>query len=501
VTHHNPEHAQIDKQILGSMAAIDAGAEQKPERLPDATDGWQPRDEDAPPPKRQAANGDVSELEVSSAARREANVHELAREITAKDHFAKDAGGRLYVFHDGVYGPTGESFVKARVKELYGAWGLAKKWSTHRAKEVAEYISVDCPELWANPPADTLNVANGLLDVLTRRLRPHSPDFLSGVQLPVTFDPSATCPALDEFTAQVFPADSEAIAWEILAWIMTPENRIQKAILLLGDGSNGKSTFLRVCVAFLGKRNTGALSLHKLEKDKFAAARLIGKLANVCPDLPTGHLETTSMFKALTGGDVVSAEFKFRDSFEYVPFAKLLFSANHPPRSDDASHGFFRRWQVVPFTRFFEEGASGAVNREELDASLADPSELSGALNKALLALEQIRKHGFTQSDSMRQALDEFRTATDPLIVWLDQNTVQLPNAIVPKQGLIAAFNKHCTDAGRPTVTATAFGLALKRARKGIEEAQRTWRGREKTWVYVKIGMRLGEGQREDSDD
>jgi len=76
------------------------------------------------------------------------------------------------------------------------------------------------------------------------------------------------------------------------------------------------------------------------------------------------------MFKALTGGDVVSGEHKFKDSFEFISSAKLLFSANRPPRSDDATHGFFRRWDVVPFTRCFEPGFQGTANREELDASV-----------------------------------------------------------------------------------------------------------------------------------
>jgi hypothetical protein len=37
------------------------------------------------------------------------------------------------------------------------------------------------------------------------------------VQLPVKFDPSARCPAWDKFISEVFPGDSEAIAWEIPA--------------------------------------------------------------------------------------------------------------------------------------------------------------------------------------------------------------------------------------------------------------------------------------------
>jgi putative DNA primase/helicase len=387
-----------------------------------------------------------------------------------------------------VYQPKGELAIRQRVKGLMGQWGLAEKWTNRRANEVCEYIRVDCPELWTDPPADTINVLNGLLDIRTRTLRPHTPEFYSTVQLPVRFDPGARCPAWDNFVAEVFPADSEAIAWEIVAWLMTPENSIQKAVLLLGEGSNGKSTYLRACVAFLGKTNTAALSLHKLEQDKFAAARLMGKLANICPDLPTSHLSSTSMFKALTGGDVLSAEYKFRDSFEYVPFCKLVFSANKPPQSDDATHGFFRRWQVVPFVRCFEEGASSTRSREEMDARLAQPMELSGVLNKALQALAKIRRDGFTQTESMRQAWDEFRTATDPLTVWLDQHTVDLPTAMVAKGELLAAFNRYLTDSGKPPMTKMAFGLAMKRARPAISEAQRTLNSRVQ-WAYIGIGL------------
>jgi putative DNA primase/helicase len=448
-----------------------------------------------------APSEDTPPAPAAPAPKLETNVDQLAREITAQDHFARDPGGRLYVFKAGVYKPTGERFISQSVKELYAAWGLAAKWSIHKSAEVTEYIRVDAPDLLTDPPADTINLLNGLLDVRTRTLRPHTHEFYSTVQLPVHFDPDAKCEAWDKFIAEVFPADSEAIAWEIPAWLMTPRNNIQKAVLLLGEGSNGKSTFLRACVAFIGKSNTAALSLHKLEQDKFAAARLIGKLANVCPDLPTAHLSVTSMFKALTGGDVISAEWKFKDSFEYVPFAKLVFSANEPPHTDDHTHGFFRRWQVVPFNRSFEEGAEGTAKREDLDAQLADPSELSGVLNKALLALEQIQQHGFTQSKSMRDAWAEFRSATDPLNVWLDLNTVALPNVMVPKSDLIAAYNKHLADSGRTPMTNTAFGLAIKRARPNIEEAQRTWQGKEKTWVYNGIGMKTDPpGSKEQSE-
>jgi P4 family phage/plasmid primase-like protien len=266
--------------------------------------------------------------------------------------------------------------------------------------------------------------------------------------------------------------------------------------LLLGEGSNGKSTYLRALTAFVGSTNAAGVSLHKLESDRFATARLVGKLANICPDLPSTHLTETSVFKAITGGDALHAEYKYRDSFEFVPYSRLVFSANHVPRSGDASHAFFRRWLVVPFDRSFEP--SEQVPREKLDADLSDPTELSGVLNRALAVLPRIRRDGFTESDSMREAWEEFKTMTDPVSVWLEHNTISSANAFVAKGSLLTAYNTHCDQRGRSGMTATAFGLAVKRARPGIDDAQRTVGGKPRVKVWLGIGLRGPDDPPED---
>ena len=268
---------------------------------------------------------------------------------------------------------------------------------------------------------------------------------------------------------------------------MMPDTSIQKAVLLLGEGANGKSTFLTGVTNFLGQSNVVSMSLHKIESDRFSAARLLGKLANICPDLPTTHLESTSLFKAITGGDDIPAEYKFRDGFDFRPFVKLLFSANEPPRSRDGSHAFFRRWLVVPFTRTFEGAAN--TSRDILDAQLSDPDELSGVLNKALAALPGLRDHGFTESASTNDALADFRQSTDPLAVWLDRNTVDLGSVFVSKSDLCDAYNAQCDREGRPFMNSKAFGHALKRLRPHITEGQRATGGR-KVWVWNGIGLR-----------
>ncbi len=283
------------------------------------------------------------------------------------------------------------------------------------------------------------------------------------------------------------------IAWEIIAWLMTPDTRIQKALLLLGEGGTGKSTFLKALTAFLGKENVSTLPLHKLEGDRFAAARLVGKLANICADLPSTHLETSSIFKAITGGDRIAGEYKYGTGFDFTPFARLVFSANQPPRSGDASNAFYQRWVVLPFDRVFR-GTRAEADSNKLDALLAEPRELSGVLNHALEVLPRLRERGLTETGSMREVWATFRQVTDPVAIWLDRNTVDDPNAATPKQALMLAFNSDAEERGRPVMTEKAFGSALKHHRPRLDEKQRTIAGKL-SWCWIGIRLKSTQGR------
>jgi putative DNA primase/helicase len=414
-------------------------------------------------------------------------IQRLAGVITSSDSFARDAGGRLYHFEGGVYVPTGTRFIEKAVK-TFCEQEAPKSWTPELATRVEQWIAVDCPDLLECPPMDTLNCRNGLLDIATRTLRPHAPDHLSAVQIAADFDPAATCPHIDRFVADVFPDDAHHLTYEVAAWLILPNKNLQKAVLLLGEGSNGKSAWLNLLQNLLGSSNISAITLHKLEADKFAMARLVGKLANICADLPTSALAGTSMFKALTGNDLVSAERKFEASFEFRPFARMLFSANVPPRSEDATHGFFRRWLVIPFTRQFDEADPNTIPPEILNARLSQPGELSGLLNKALDALPAIRTGRFTETASTRAALDEFRQTTDPMAVWLDQNTVERPDAMIPKDKLRSAYGQVCQSAGRPILGDVQFTAALKRLRPKVELSKRRVDGKP-TPVFIGLGF------------
>lgn len=415
----------------------------------------------------------------------------LAETILETEHFARDAGNHLFHYRDGVYHRKGERISRRKTKEILKEWEQEDAWSSYRASEVTEYIRVDRAQLWERPLADRLNLKNGILHLETGELKPHTPEFLSLVQLPVEYDPEATCPAWDRFCKSTFPKDAyEAnVHWQIVAWLIDLNTSIQKALLLLGDGGNGKSVYLGNLASFLGERNVTNKSLHFLENNRFATAALQGRLANICPDLPSAHLSETIMFKAIVGGDRIPAEYKHGENFDFLPFCKLLFSANHPPRSSDSSDGFYRRWLTIPFNKTFK--GEERVPRAKLDAALQKPEELSGLLNKALQWLPHVRKKGITETPSMKEALKEFREVTDPFSVWVRDYLVEHPEIYVSCSDLRKHYNQTAKKEGWPPMNKTSFGIHIKQEFPKVEVKRRTLAGgRER--CYIGIGLQEG---------
>jgi P4 family phage/plasmid primase-like protien len=396
--------------------------------------------------------------------------------VASGERFAINAGGGLYIYRNGVYVP-GERAVERWTDVLLRRNHCEEKWTSHLVKETVAYLTqnkaASLPVIHAK---GVINLWNGLYDIASRTLLRHTPDFLSITQLPFNFDSAAECPAWDQQIEETFPADAvlDGTAFKVAAWLIS-QRSVQRALLLLdkngGEGGSGKSTFLAGVSALLGSRNISKLSLHQIEEEKFTRVQLIGKIANICPDLPSVHLESSSVFKQLTGDDgEVPLEYKYGQPFQMRLFARLVFSANLPPQTRDASRAFFDRWWCLVFPNKFRNTAQERPRQSILKADgtiepglddlLSRPSELSGVFNQALSYLGDV---GPTMMPpSAVQAHEEFRAATDPVQVWADLNIVIDSDGRVIKEVLLAKFNDAARLAGRPVMNATSFPLRLK---------------------------------------
>lgn len=414
--------------------------------------------------------------------------------IMANRQFAKDPARALYRWSEGRYVADGTWLGETVTRILREARrGFV---SSTFVTETAAYIMNLSPALWDGEElrlgggCDRICLRNGILDISNPAapvLEPHDPTFLSPLQIPVIYDPVATCPAIDQFMADVLPEDIGVLQWEIAIDLITTNRDIKRAIMLEGGAHGGKSLFLALMRAFVGAENCASIPLQTLASNRFAAYGLVGKLANICADLPSSHLKDTALFKALTGGDTIRVERKGVDGFDYHPYVRLLFSANAIPRSDDDSDAFLDRWVVIPFPYCFE--GRNAVPRTELLARLTAAGELSGLLNRGLEVLAALReRRDFSESGSTLAARTQFEAETSPWAAYSRECVLSGPGLMISKDDLRDDLRLWCERRRITPPTENALGRKLKA--KGWTEAQRTYKGKPQTWVWLGYGLR-----------
>jgi putative DNA primase/helicase len=344
------------------------------------------------------------------------------------------ADGHLYRYDNGLYRDDGEAQIRLHARALLGdehgtRFRVAEVVSYFRDRETATPLSLD--------PDDRLVIRarNGIVDpvaAVEARERgerydpePYTPENATTVRLPWDYDPEARCPKIGAFLRDVFDGDKATVwlALEVSGYALLSRNPLRKAFLLYGKTASGKSTFLWFLTGLIGKERVSAESLQQLGDNRFSPARLVGKLANICPDIGTRAPEDSSIFKSITGGtDPVRVERKGRDAFDFYPSATLLFSANEYPASRDVTDAYFQRWITIGFPRQFPEDA---IKEAELRALTSDPAEMRGYLRNAVDAVGRLLVRGrFDIPETSRREGEKMRQAVDSVAGWLASERV-----------------------------------------------------------------------------
>jgi len=290
-----------------------------------------------------------------------------------------------------------------------------------------------------------LNVKNGLLDINNMVLMPHSPKHLSVNQLPVSYDPNAKCPMWLEFLNQVLAKEEErASLQEFFGYVFFDGYPIHKALLMVGSGRNGKGTIIRILEALIGSENCESLALHQLE-DRFMVSYLWAKMANLGGDIPSTMLRDTSRFKGLTGGDVIKCDVKNKGAIRLQNRAKMVFSANKIPKTEDDEAAFFARWLILEFLRTFE-------GEEDNDLTDKLKTELPGILLWAIEGYQRLKKNGrFTLDRSSVQNAEmweEYVEAPQGVKDFIDECLVSSKAGKIRKEDLRLIYEAYCLKWG-----------------------------------------------------
>lgn len=355
-----------------------------------------------------------------------------------------EVNGVLYVYEDGFY-QADDKIIENKMIDLYP--GIKQK----QRSEVLAYIKikthVQASTLKVNPYI--LNLKNTRLDVRSGKCLPFDSNAIEFDRIPVVYDQSAYCADLDKMLNRVFRGDRELINLfgECIGSILIKHARYQKAMLFIGEGSNGKSTILDLIKLFLGPRNYSAISLEKVT-DRFNTAELENKLANIGDDIDNVTIKDTGTLKKLFSGNAIMVERKGERPYTIEPYATHVYSANTIPRSLDKTEGFYRRWLIIPFNAKF------SADDEDYDPMIVDKistdEALSYLLNIGIKGAQRLIKRGqFTEPQSVIDAIEDYKNDNSTVLSWIkDQELNEDYMLDNPRDMLYSEFTDWCKTSG-----------------------------------------------------
>lgn len=286
-------------------------------------------------------------------------------------------------------------------------------------KYIESYLFMDPQEFNSDPY--TIVFKNGILDIATLDFEPMDETKLESVKLNVNYKPEAIHEAADEFfqTATINNKEVEQLLYEAIGYSMLKTSELQTAFMLTGEGRNGKSTFLDVVERILGKYNTTSISFKDLANN-FRASALDGKLASLARDISSTPITDSDLVKSIIAGEPIMIERKYKDAYDKGLFATLFFSANKLPHTPDTTHGFYRRFTIIPFNADLSKVST--VDGAMFSRKLLSQTSLDYIAYKSVLAIHKVLNSTkeFIQPKVVIEMLQQYKTENSSVLAFLE---------------------------------------------------------------------------------
>ena len=354
--------------------------------------------------------------------------HEICDTWITDYHLKTDSIDKysVYIYQDGVYAPAEahlKTLMDSRFKGLTNESFIENQLSYIRRRTLFEFT-----DTW-------LALDNCMLNPETLETEEFSPDVVTRFKLDVAYDPEAEGPGWLQFLKEC--KTNETLLQETAGYPFIPGYPIHKAVILLGQGGQGKSVFMTVIRTILGTENVSEVPLHSICGDKFASAVMYGKIANFAGDIDSSKLMDSSTFKSACGEDSLLAQRKNKDHFGFVNRAKMVFSCNTLPTTNDQTAGFYRRWVIVDFNR-------ETVTRANTHLAADLLVERSGIFNWMLEGARRLRANqAFTYTASIQEMEKTYDSKAHPIKEFLKDccRTSTNKNDVITIDHMLEVYN------------------------------------------------------------
>ncbi|MCG7548560.1 phage/plasmid primase, P4 family [Pseudoalteromonas sp. Of7M-16] len=366
----------------------------------------------------------------------------------------------FYQFNGKSWDVISDDVVKSEIQKFYAQFKPADRFTRGIYNVLVDLANVPVLPEQNN---DIVIFENGIVDVSsgTPQLQNHTPDVFTFNHCEYNYNRKAQCPKWHEFLYSIWPDDLELhnMLQEWFGYILTGDITLQKMIILLGKSRGGKGVISDIMRALVGKGNVSAPMLPNLAENSALFAMSKSKLALI-PDAHTVHVAkrdaVLSTIKALTGGDPITYDVKFKDAQTTVFNTRLALSTNNMPEFIDASGALVNRLMVFPFWISFA-GKEDPKLREKLLA------EIEGIAQWAMEGLARLRAKGFfTEAESSKREKLDLKEDMFILGDFVNQMTEVPFDGFSSVDELHTAYRVWCTTKAQKPLTKHKFSGLLR---------------------------------------
>lgn len=290
-------------------------------------------------------------------------------------------------------------------------------------------------------------------------------------RLAVNYNPNAPIPKkFFDYLAAVYYEDDRKTIQQYCGYCLIPTTIIQKALLIIGDGGEGKSVLGAILNALFGEENCYNESISVLQS-KFGVANVENKLLFIDDDLSENALTNARTFKNLvTNKTTIAAEKKFVQNNQFKSYIRFLIFGNFTLQSlYDLSEGFSRRQLVL-------QAKAKAENRTDnpfIDREIVE-EEGEGVMLWIINGLNELIKNNYKifVSDRTQAKSEELKKQQDSVLCFLEEcdRIVVAPSEKIFGCDLYQIYTDFCEENLLTTLKKNSFVSALKQKgkKKGI---------------------------------
>ena len=298
-------------------------------------------------------------------------------------------------------------------------------------------------------------------------------------QLGYDFDPDADCPTYRSFMDRCVPdAANQFVLEEYAAYVFINQLNFERVLFLYGSGANGKSVFIAILKALLGKSNVTEYSLANITKKQEFRAMLAEGLLNVCAE--SANSLDIDVFKKIASREPLECRKLYENPITLTNYSRQLFATNVLPKTTESTEGFFRRFLIIPFNELITEAERNyRMNTVEF---WEESGELPGILNRVIKGLQRLVQNGsFTKSESADAVHDEYRRNSNSVQLFMQDEEYQRDTVEkILLSELHGFYKEFCRENGYIAVSSQTMAERLRNIGYHVRKGSRN-----KTFVFA----------------